>query len=264
MRTHQNARSQVIIATANVHFGDAIRVDGGLESLRPYQPDILLLQEVTNTAEELKRQLSKAGYSLIHFASNFGLAIAVRVGSGLQAVPDSARTHQLQKMGYIEYKWAQRFAKYPHQMDAHGMQAVKFKTPSGQVVTVVNTRTTVSSNRIARKRQVTNMGIELADPYYAGLLVVGGDMNHFPGPGRIDRVMRQKAGLKQVDLGNQPTWRARNSKLYRTIARVRRQPLESLYAQLDTLLYRGGCELIEIKVVDILSDHRAIVGKFEL
>lgn len=251
-------------ATANIHFGDSIRLNGGLDALRTYAPDVLLLQEVTNPLNELVRQLGKANYGLIDFAPEFGLAIALRLNSNFSAIPNSIKAYELQKMSSIEYRLAQRFARHSHKMIAHGMQALQLKAQHGSSLTVVNTRTTVSSNRIGRAVQITRMGNELTKPYYAGALIVGGDMNHFPGPQWIDRNMHKKTGLKQVDLGGEPTWRARNSRLYRTIARTRRQPLETLQAQLDTLLYRGEIEPVDTKIVDILSDHRAIVGRFAL
>jgi len=254
----------VTIATANIHFGDAIRLDGGLDSLLAYAPDILLLQEVTNPVEELERQLSKISYSLVHFAPEFGLAIALWGRSKLRFVPGTIRTQLLQKMGAVENRLAQRFAKQSHAMNAHGMQAAQFKVARGHTLTVVNTRTSVSSNRIGRKRQLVRMGNTLKAPYYSGAVVMGGDMYHFPEPQRMDRAMRQKADLRQVNLNGEPTWRARNSKLYRLVARVRRQPLEDLEAQLDVLLYRGAFEPIDVRVVDIMSDHRAIVARFVL
>lgn len=74
--------------------------------------------------------------------------------------------------------------------------------------------------------------------------------------------MRGKAELQAIDLDHEPTWRARNSKFYRAIARVRRQRLEDLHAQLDALLYGKGLEANSVKVVDTVSDHRAIVATF--
>jgi len=263
MHPRQNASEHIIIATANVHFGDAIRLDGGLDSLRDLAPDILMLQEVTNSADELVRQLKKDGYDLIHFAPEYGLAIAIHASSKLSVVPNSTRTYELQKMSAIEYRMAQRFAKLPHKMNAHGLQMVRFEAEDGQILTVANTRTTVSSNRFDRRKQVARMG-ELFEPILQDALIVGGDMNHFPGPQRADIKMCQKAGLRRVDLASEPTWHARNSKLYRKIARLRRKPIEELHGELDALLYRGELELASVKVVDILSDHRAIVGEFAL
>lgn len=265
MSSEHSAPEQITIATANTHFGDVIRVDRGLDPLKKLKPDILLLQEVINPTAELKRQLGKANYTLVHTAGEFGLAMALRVDSGLRIASEPARTIKLQQMAAIERNLAQRFAKRPHGMNEHGMQTVKFKTKDGHLITAVNTRVTVPSNHIARRRQVAKIGKELEGAYYTGLLILGGDMNHFPGPQQIDKDMYRKAGLRQVDLSNEPTWRARNSKLYRAIARVRRQSLEDLYAQLDALLYRGEeLELDHVEVVDTVSDHRAIIARFQL
>lgn len=264
MHAQQNVSEQIAVATANTHFGDAIRFGGGLDALRTYKPDILLLQEVTNSADELVRQLGRANYRLVHFAAEFGLAIALRANAKLSAVPHPARTFQLQKMGPIEYKLAQRFAKSPHRMHAHGMLAAQFATAQGQRITVVTARTTVAANRIARSRQIAKMGKLLEAPYFSGAVIVGGDMNHFPGPQPADTKMQQNAGLQRVELGAQPTWRAPTTKLYRMLARARRQPLANLRAQLDALLYRGALVLTDVRLANIPSDHRAIIGWFAL
>src|SRR5260370_31876947 len=70
-------RQEFTIASANVHFGDAVRADGGLEPVGRHAPDILLLQEVTNPKVELELQLGKANYNLVHAAGEFGLAMAI-------------------------------------------------------------------------------------------------------------------------------------------------------------------------------------------
>jgi endonuclease/exonuclease/phosphatase family metal-dependent hydrolase len=267
VRTSNTPRqtSEITVATANTHFGYVIKEAGGLEPFEQYAPDILLLQEVANPKDELEEQLGRANYTLIHAIDEFGLTIALCNDSNLELVADSIETRELGKMGLLERRLAQKWAKHSHAITGHGMLSATFRTEDGHPVTVVSTRITVSSNRIARKRQIAQMSQELQKPNFAGPLIIGGDMNHFPRPQQVDLSMYDDAHLRQVNLGNQPTWQAPDSTLYRLIARVRRQSIENLSAQLDALLYREGeLELSNVAVVNTISDHRAIVGKFKL
>ena len=259
---------QIVLASANTHFGDAVRADNGLASILQHTPDILLLQEVTNTKDELQRQLHSAGFKLVHFASEFGLATAIRTSAAFSAQSGSIRTHELQRMGFVERSLAQQWARGPHAMTKHGMQATQFNDQNGHALTVVNTRLTVPLKKFARARQVAEIGRELSHPYYTGPLVVAGDMNHHPGPGKVDRRMHSKAQLNLVDLGSEPTRHVRGSKqekYLKHIARLQGRPLEDFDAQLDAMLYRGkGLEPVEVWVVDIESDHRAVIARFTL
>jgi len=257
--------SELTIATANVHFGDMIRQDGGLDPLEEYTPDILLLQEVINPQAELQTQLGKANYRLIHAASRFGLAIALRKDSHLRLVEGSVRIHELGKMGTIERALAQRWAKRPHDMTAHGMLAAQFKTPGEQKMTAISTRVTVSSNRRGRKQQIMGISQALTDPYYSGAVILGGDMNHFPEPQPIDRAMHQSADITPINLAGEPTWRAKRSPVYIAAAFIRGQRVENMSAELDALLYKPSMLTpTSIAVIDTISDHRAIVDGFRL
>lgn len=258
-------QSSITLTSANVHFGDAIRAKDGLAAVVQYKPDILLLQEATNPTNELERQLAVWGYTLVSHADVFGLAMAIRTTSKLHIVSGSVRTHELQKMGYVERTLAQRWAGRPHNMTSHGMQAAQF-TRDGRLLTVVNTRLTVSLKRLARSRQVAAIGQELEYPYYAGQLIVAGDMNHHPSPRKADRAMYRRARLRAVDFNGEPTRRARGSKqekYLKYIARLQGRPLEDFDTQLDAVLYRGkGLTPEIVNVVDIKSDHRGIVVEF--
>lgn len=245
--------AELTVATSNTHFGDDMRPPG--------QADIVLYQEAIDTPENLEKKIGD-GY-VVHAAGEYGLALAAREGSDFRLVPGSVKTHELGKMGRVERRLAQRWAGRSHEMTAHGMQSAKFRNEAGHEVTVVNTRVTVPAKPIARRRQIRRAGRILSSDEYSGNIIVGGDRNHFPGPKRSDRKMQERANLTQVDLGDQPTWRARHSRAYRALARVRRRPIESYDAQPDVLLHRGqNVTAVEARVVDTNSDHRAIIGRF--
>lgn len=263
MSKQRSTSKEITIATSNIHFGDMIRAEKGLAPFRRLAPDVLLLQEVINDTIQAERRLSRAGYKLVHLAEKYGLALAIRIDSGFSVVPDSIRVRMLQPMNPLERTLAQRFAGRSHTMTAHGMQAIKLQMEGRHVLTVVNTRTTVSSNLVARSYQVARMGKELKNRYYDGPLILGGDMNHYPSAQRVDKAMRRRSGLQVVDIGGEPTWRASNAALYRILSRAKGIALEDFSGQLDALLYRGeGLGLDSTVVVDTISDHRAIVGKF--
>jgi endonuclease/exonuclease/phosphatase (EEP) superfamily protein YafD len=85
--------------------------------------------------------------------------------------------------------------------------------------------------------------------------VLSGDMNHYPGPKRADLAFRRAAGLTAVDLGDEITWPSRKTTYAgRTISRL-------FGGQLDDILYRGsGMDSVHNEVVDVASDHRAVVA----
>jgi endonuclease/exonuclease/phosphatase (EEP) superfamily protein YafD len=92
-------------------------------------------------------------------------------------------------------------------------------------------------------------------------------MNHYPVPGIVDKELETVARMQRVDIGREPTWRmvgSKSERLGRLAAFAARRPAESFDGQLDALLYRGSIVPVDTRVVDIASDHRAIVTEFEV
>jgi endonuclease/exonuclease/phosphatase family metal-dependent hydrolase len=260
---------KLIIATANTRWGSMVYTPAGLTPVA--SAGILLLQEVTEPERyDLAGRLRAAGFELVHCTSRFGLAIAVRTDSGLRLVPGSIQERLLQKMSPIEQWLTERIVKHPPGIRERGLITAKFTTLSGRQITVVNTHpiTPIAVRPRARKVQIARIGTILADPYYSGMLILAGDMNHYPGPKKIDEAMRATAKLTRVNLGLEPTWYVRGSKQEKwfTIpAHLLHKPIDSYNGQHDVVLYRGkGLRSTSVKVVDIPSDHRAIVATFSL
>ena len=93
-------------------------------------------------------------------------------------------------------------------------------------------------------------------------------MNHYPSPRKIDRKLHTSTSLTPVHLGTAPTWYVHGSKqekLLRLAAKVSGRPLDSFNGQHDIILYKNqGFTPIKTKVVDIPSDHRAILSTFKV
>jgi endonuclease/exonuclease/phosphatase (EEP) superfamily protein YafD len=84
-------------------------------------------------------------------------------------------------------------------------------------------------------------------------------MNHWPRPKKADLAFRRTAGLTAVDLSNEITWPSRRTDA--ADGRLRR----FVSGQLDDILYRGsGIEFVHREVVDVPSDHRAVVATFAI
>jgi len=281
--TVESHHQGIYVATLNTHWGNALR-SGGLEQLwqgaaQPdapmavSRPDILLLQEVTDSREELATGLESAGFRLAHHAGNLGLAIAVRNdGSAPVEVAGSERTRTFKEYGRVESRLAKRSPDREHHMSAHGMIALKF-VRGGHEFTVATTRIAVPFKPLARRRQLRRMQGEIGNEYYDGFFVLGGDMN-MSRRHRVDTKMHRRTGLEAVDLGDEPTWRVAGSKAeryYRAAQRVRgllrRLPtdLSTYDRQLDAVLSRGGLRPVPdaTRVVDVAgTDHRLVEAKF--
>lgn len=108
------------------------------------------------------------------------------------------------------------------------------------------------------------MGQALHQPFYnTPRLIVGGDMNHYPGPQGVDFAVQQAAGLDRLPLA-EPTWLIEGSR-HEWIAKigslVTGRSLASFDAELDAMLYRG-LELVSASAMTVESDHKAIVAEF--
>ena len=123
--------SQINISTSNTHWGRVLKSSNGLSSIA--NADILLLQEVIDSRDDVLQHLAQEGFNLIHLASRFGLAIAVRSNSEVTLVLNSVREYRLEQMGVIERYLIQKGAKRSHQFTEHGLLAVKLRMANGKI-----------------------------------------------------------------------------------------------------------------------------------
>ena len=264
--------STLTVASANTHYGRMMGEPGGFAGIQ--HADVFLLQETHHTSEQARRNLSKAGFVIAHEAPDMGLTIAVNQDSGFQPVDGSVRVSTFTAPSLIAGLLRERLGEgLADRFRPRGMIALKLSNKGvacgpHKEVTVATTHPVVPVRFRARGAQVHAMGHALADDYFAGPLVVGGDMNHYPSPRRTDRKMAQTAGLSRVSLGQEPTWRivgSNSERLGRALAyMLHMETVTDFDAQLDAVLYRGGLELRTSSVEDIASDHRAIVAEFEV
>jgi endonuclease/exonuclease/phosphatase (EEP) superfamily protein YafD len=261
--------SSFTLATANTHFGRTLYTPNGLGAVK--SADILLLQEVfTLPTRELKTILTHYGFVLLHTVPAFGLVIAMRKTSYLQPLPHSLREHRLGKITRPEQFIVKRATRSPLVFTERGVITCQFSTVNNQIITVANVHPTtpIAATPRARHRQIKRLARVVAHFYPHSPLIVGGDMNHYPRPRKVDLAFHKVTSLTPIQLGSTPTWYARGSKEEKVLAlaaKVLRRPLEDFNGQHDIILYRKmHFTPLRAKVVDIPSDHRAIIATFEL
>ncbi|WP_323096805.1 endonuclease/exonuclease/phosphatase family protein [Intrasporangium sp. YIM S08009] len=254
---------ELTVATVNTFSSALLTLPEGLGPVVAARPDVLALQEVHHLeAAAVARALAAAGLvpSASHLAAGLVLAHDPR-RVRLVAPPLRATLQPAGPLLRWSDHWHERGAlagSYALHDDAlHG---------DGRVVTVATAHLIVFARAIARGNQVRRLHRALADPRLAtGPLVLAGDMNHYPGPTRPDRALARGLGLRHVEL-DAPTWRIRGSKhewLARAGARLTGWDVERFDAELDAVLYRD-LEPVRAEVVDVASDHGAVVCRFAL
>lgn len=259
--------NNLIVATANLQEGKMLHAANGLDPFIGERPvDALLMQEVLWWDQgELEERLATSGFALACFDKPTALAIAVRDGSEFQVQEDSQTIEILQeaeKIGEFIRGWGISIGQ---RLRPRGLVATKL-TDGDQEVTVATTHPIIFLRSRARNRQLDNIVRALQLPYYENApLIIGGDMNHYPDARKNDKAMRAAANLLAIEL-DEPTWRIAGSRhewAAKIGATVARRALEDFDARLDAILYRG-LEEKSHKVVDIESDHRAIIAEFSL
>ncbi|MDB5163507.1 MAG: Metal-dependent hydrolase, endonuclease/exonuclease/phosphatase family [Candidatus Saccharibacteria bacterium] len=252
-----NPSEQITVTTANTQMGKAIR-SGGLQAVA--NSDVLLLQEVQMPPNELAEHVKELGLLAVSIAGHFGLAIAIKPE---HKVTDSKKV-TLQKQGplgrAIGFHGSERWDDTKFRLRGRGLLVVALKTAKGSHVTVATTHPTVPIKFLSRRKQINAAADALAD--VTDPLVLAGDMNHWPGPGRLDRKMRGNAHLAAVNLGTVPTFDvARNN--YAWLGKLSQIGLNP-NGQLDAMLYRGAIHPNHTELVDISTDHQAISTTFTL
>ncbi len=247
---------RLVVATVNTLFGRAIVKDGGIAAIAT--ADVLLMQELFSpTAYELEERLNTNGFELLAAGGHFGLAIALKSTSDFVPAGTPVRSTVLTQVGSIERTLTNKFSKHELEYSDLGVLAAQLKTPDGRRLTIATTHLPVVTQFRQRNRFLNQLPSELADPFYDGLLVLTGDMNHWPGPKKADLAFRRAAGLAAVNMSNEITWPSRRSSyLGRKFNRL-------FGGQLDDILYRGSeLESVDQQVVDVASDHRAVIATF--
>jgi endonuclease/exonuclease/phosphatase family metal-dependent hydrolase len=253
---------ELTVATVNTFSSRLLTLPEGLEPVVAARPDVLALQEVHHLdAATVAGVLAEAGLvtSATHLPA--GLVLAHDPRRVRLAAPPLRAT--LQPAGPL-LRWSDHW----HERGAlAGSYALHADTDAdAQVVTVATAHLIVFARAIARGNQVRRLHRALTDPRLAtGPLVLAGDMNHYPGPARPDRALAQGLGLRHVGL-DAPTWRVRGSKhewLARAGSRLTGWDVERFDAELDAVLYRD-LEAVRADVVDVASDHGAVVCRFAL
>ena len=227
----------ITIAAANAHRGRMIR---DVEGLTPFRKvDVLLLSEVVPRRDDLKNNLQNNGFQLA-YSDDLDVAIAVREGFKVLSTKEAPLTGD---------RFLKRFFARTRMriFGTRNMIIAKLETPTGEKLDVATLHPVPPIRPLARTKQVKAMDHVLENFVGSDRLVIGADFNHYPNPREVDIMVREKNGLIPVDLGGKATFPYRRR------------------AQLDDMLYRGkGIEEINTQVVDVKSDHRAIITTFSL
>ena len=250
--------SRLVVATVNTYLGRTVRTVGGLAPLA--RADVILLQELYSPAAYgVETSLESVGFELVAAEGHSGLGIAVRSDSAYRYSGDPVRSTVLERAGTVERVLLSGFARERLEYCDLGVLAAHLETRGGHRLVVATTHLPVVTAFRQRARFLSRLPLELADPYYDGLLVLTGDMNHWPGPKKSDLAFRRRSGLTAVDLGKEITWPARKGNgAGGAVNRV-------VGGQLDDVLYRpGAMHCVQREVIDVASDHRAVLATFTI
>jgi endonuclease/exonuclease/phosphatase (EEP) superfamily protein YafD len=255
----------IIVASANTHESRMLRHPDGLSPFTAKAADVLLLQEVLGMEEnEVSNRLGADNFELVHCVPALGLAIAISKDSGARVEQEMTDTTILHRTTRLER--VLKFSQASYRLRERGMLGARLKFGPDTELTVATTHPIIFIRSISRGRQVTAMGNALCRPFYdTERLIVGGDMNHYPGPRKVDIKAQHQAHLDRVTL-DAPSWCIEGSR-HEWIARLGSfatgKALNSFDAELDAILYRGVIPIAST-VVDICSDHKAIIAEFQV
>ncbi len=241
------------VGTANTYLGKVLEDSRGLEPLA--DADILLLQEVDPVADRIDDLVRASDFRVSRIEQGTGLAILHRDTVSLTA----ASTSLLQRTPVFQRRIMQVFREHDLKTIGRGTAQAEFETSDSTALTVVSAHANVPVRRGLRREYLRLLSKHMRA--INGPVVLGGDMNHWPGPHKGDKEMATAAGLERVDIGDQPTYTDVNSK-HAWIGRAS-LGLIDVNAQLDSMLFTPEhLEVQNAEVRDIASDHRAIVTTF--
>lgn len=247
--------NKIVVATLNTYFGRSV-LEKGLKFLGSV--DILLLQELYSPNEDnVQNKLKQQGFELISVGGHFGLAIALRIGSTVKFVKGSMHEAIFQNVNKYNVKSTSRYAGKKLELSDRGLLSAKFKLTNGTEFVAASTHAPVVTATRQRADFLSKLTMELKDPIYNGILILAGDMNHYPGPKSIDYKFRSDSRLTTVDLGVKYTWPSGDAGFLES-------KIGKFYGgQFDDILYRGkGVKALQVDIADAMSDHRAVIAEF--
>jgi len=226
----------ITIATANAQRGHMIRSSNGLTPFR--NVNVLLLSEVKPRRDNLKENLAKDGFHLA-YTDNLDLAIAVRDGYKVLSAQEYPLTSD---STFKRFLASNRMGRL---WGLRNMIVAEIETPTGEIIKTATLHPVPRAFEHARRKQVMAMGKIIGNFDDKELLVIGADFNHYPNPGKTDLNVREQNNLSSVGLNGKSTFNYR------------------FRGQLDDMLYRGaGIKPVKTELVDVHSDHKAIITTF--
>jgi endonuclease/exonuclease/phosphatase family metal-dependent hydrolase len=174
------------VATANTHEAQTLHHEDGLKPFVREGAEILLLQEVLGTnSRDLKDRLAKDGYQLVGLDEQLGLCIVFHQDTDIQMDTAGTDTSLIHKTTVAEK--ALKIFQDSHRLRERGILGAKLLLGNDHLVTVATTHPIVFVRAISRQRQINSLSDVLRSPYYSDTpLVLGADMNHYPGPQKVD------------------------------------------------------------------------------
>lgn len=257
-------KSHFKVATANAHEARLLKHPEGLKPFEHAGVDVLLLQEVLGMDNyTLGEALDRYDYEALHVSHEYGLAIAARKNGPVHIDTVDTNDTMLHKPSGVE-AFLKTVTPSSNRMRARGLIGSQVWIENAPV-TLATTHPIVFVRALARAKQVQALSDALKSDFYnTPAMILGADMNHFPSPRAIDLRAQVKARLLRVET-DRPSWEIEGSRhewLARMAAFIMQREVQDFSADLDALLYRGVRE-IGSAVIDIESDHRAIITEFE-
>ena len=226
---------------------------------------MLLLQELLGWDQQrAEDRLVADGYRLANFDSEIGLAIAVSDSLTNRSTIDGQMTIQINTPSAAE-STLKAFTKGSHRLRKRGLMAARLTVGHADPIYLANTHPIIFLRAKSRGQQVRAVSAVLSsDPFGDMPLIVGGDFNHYPSPRAVDIAMQSQLQLNRANL-DRKSWPIRGSKheWMAQIGSLVTRNLDSFDADLDAILFRG-VEEVRTAVIDIESDHRAIVTEFTI
>lgn len=260
------SNNAITVATANTYESRMLQHNDGLLPFVESGVDVLLLQEVLGMNEATTRaRLMQDGYVLVQYAGELGLATALHQDFADKAVITHAKQVSIHQPSTTEVLM-KRLQPHSHRLRPRGMLVLGLAASDTQPnLFIANTHPIIFARAVARHKQVRAIQAALSSPIYDGSrLILAGDMNHYPAPHTVDRRMHQALRLQMAKL-DRSTWPVQGTK-HEWMARIGSlvtHSIDAFDANLDAMLYRGVTEL-DTRVVDIHSDHRAVVTTFDI
>lgn len=233
------------VVTANCEFGRFVR-EGGIEQFGDV--DVMLMQEVQPERDRLRDYLKDTNLEVAVASTGLHLAILVNRRLSVQGAREAVvqvhplKDHMLAQRGKLKDRCRDRGVV---RAQVEGVEYVSMHAP----VPIFHNIREVFLKRTAHElAPITNQ------------LIVGGDMNHWPGPRAADRRFADELGLERLDIADKDTYHTKKSSGFGQKVMGRPRFLDG---QLDSVYYRDVQLVVDSeRVVEIPSDHSAIYAEF--